>query len=149
MANYTSALKRLESTYNGWGKAPISNRSTAIVYAHTLILSGEEERGRELAESILALLDAEGAGRPEGWFARERAATFAVLGETDKALDELALSAKLKRLQRWWYTTERDPLYDNVRKHPRFAVIKQEGMGHLAKQRALHDARRATIGATK
>ena len=140
---FDTALKRLESTYSGWSKAPISNRSTAIVYAHTLMLSGEKERGRELAESILALLDAEGAGRPQGWFARERAAALAALGETDKALDELALSAKLKRLQRWWYTTDLDPLYDEVRKHARFAAIKKEGMDHLAKQRALHDAQSA------
>ena len=79
---YGPAIKRLESAYRGWNRAPITNRSTALVYAHALLLSGEEERGRQVAASILALLDAEGAGRPKGWFSRERAAAFALLGRT-------------------------------------------------------------------
>jgi len=142
--DYAPAIKRLEAAHRGWTRAPITNRSTALVYAHALLLGGEQQRGRELAASILTLLDAEGAGRPQGWFSRERAAALALLGENDRALEELALSVKLRRLQRWWYTAERDPLFAAIRSGPRFASIRDEGMKHLAAQRTHLDELRRT-----
>jgi hypothetical protein len=147
--DYSTALKSMGEAYRNWNKSPISNRSTAIVYAHTLILSGDEKQGRELAQSTLALIDAEGAGRPEGWFCRERAAAFAVLGQKEEALAELSLAAKLKRLQRWWYLTELDPLYEPLRTDPRFHAIKRQGHEHLQRQRALAEEMRRKDGAAR
>jgi hypothetical protein len=139
---FAAALKLLDAAYRNWNRAPISNRGTALVYAHTLVVSGETQRGRELAQSTLALIDAEGAGRPHGWFCRDRATALAILGRTDEALDELALSVKLKRLMRWWYVSDLDPVFATLRTDPRFKAIVAEGQLHLAKQREAIAAKR-------
>jgi hypothetical protein len=133
---YDAALKRLAAAYQNWDRASTSNRSIALIYAHTLLLSGDPERGHQVGESVLALLDAESTGRPRGWFCRERAA-LAVLGRYDEALAELELSVQLKRVHRWWYLTELDPVYAAIRATPRFQAIANDGRQHLAKQREL------------
>jgi tetratricopeptide (TPR) repeat protein len=116
---------------------PMWSRGLALVYAHTLILTGDVDRGRQLAESILALLDTHGVGRTENWFSRERATAYAVLGDDDRALDELAISVRTGKLYRWWYLTGHDPLFEHLRSHPRFQAIDRQAQRHLQRQRAL------------
>jgi hypothetical protein len=122
--------------------APWADRSFAVVYAHTLMLAGEAQRGRKLAASLLVSLDGEEVGRPEHWFARERAALFATLGDDERALQELAASQKLNHWVRWWYTAEVDPLYDRLRRDPRFQVLAEQARKHRSQQRALLDEMR-------
>ena len=112
-------------------------RSFAIVYAHTLVLAGQTERGRKLAASTLVLLDSHSVGRTENWFARERAAAYMVLGEDERALDELTAAVKLNRVYRWWYTFELDPLFEPVRHHPRFIALTEQVNKHRDEQHAL------------
>jgi hypothetical protein len=100
------------------------------------VLAGQAERGRKLAASTLRLLDSHSVGRTENWFARERAAAYMVLGEHQRALDELTAAVKLNRVYRWWYTFELDPLFEPLRHDPRFIDLIEQVKKHGDEQRA-------------
>jgi hypothetical protein len=136
--DFDPSLKFLESVYGLRAEEnPMWNRASSLVYAHMLTLAGEVERGRRLAESTLVLLDTHSVGRAENYFSRERAAAFAVLGEDERVLEELAISVSAGRLYRWWYLAGHDPLYEKFRLHPRFQAINEQARQHLDRQRAL------------
>jgi DNA-binding winged helix-turn-helix (wHTH) protein/TolB-like protein/Tfp pilus assembly protein PilF len=135
---FDPALRLLGSMHAVREKSPAMwSRGFSLVYAHTLVLAGEVERGRQLAESTLALVETHGVGRAENWFSRERAAAFAVLGDDDRALDELEISVRTGKLYRWWYLAGHDPLYAHLRGHPRFQALDGEARRHRERQRAL------------
>jgi len=139
--DYAAAVKMLEKQYaigapaNGRGGLVMWNRSIGIVYAHTLILAGEVERGRKLAEAILTQIDSESVGRTEHWFSRERAALFALLGDDERALEELAASLQLNFYARWWYTAELNPIYHRLRGDARFQAMATKASQHRALER--------------
>jgi DNA-binding winged helix-turn-helix (wHTH) protein/TolB-like protein len=138
--DYAPVLKQLEARYSMQvsGTGPrVWSRGLGLVYAHTLVLAGETQRGRKLATSILVQLDAESVGRTENWFCRERAAAFAILGEDERALAELAMTQKMRKFYRWWYTAELDPLYDRFRSDPRFQALAEQARKYRVEQRAL------------
>ena len=118
------------------------NRGLVLTYAHVLLLAGETRRGRELLTSLLEHLDAEQIGRPAHMFAWERAAVFAMLGEDERALTELAASQKMGRFAGWWYTAELDPVYSRVRQDSRFQALAARARAHSQQQRALLDEMR-------
>ncbi|MDE2249605.1 MAG: hypothetical protein KGJ96_13660, partial [Xanthomonadaceae bacterium] len=95
-----------------------------------------------LARAALALVDAHGIGRTPHWFSRERAAAFAVLGDDEQALRELAHSVENGQLYRWWYLAERDPLYAHLRGDPRFQALNRLALAQRDRQRALLEAMR-------
>jgi len=136
--DFEPGVKRLESVRAIRAEEPpMWHRASSLVYAHTLILAGDVERGRRLAESTLALIDTHSFGRAEKTFSRQRAAAFAVLGENERALDELEISVRDGRLYRWWYLAEHDPLYGHLRRHPRFQALNEQAQEHLDRQRSL------------
>jgi DNA-binding winged helix-turn-helix (wHTH) protein/TolB-like protein/Tfp pilus assembly protein PilF len=124
------------------GTSPMRNRGLVLTYAHILLLAGETRRGRELLTSLLEHLDAEQIGRPAHMFAWERAAAFALLGEDERALTELAASQKMGRFAGWWYTAELDPIYSRVRRDPRFQALAARARAHSQEQRAQLDKMR-------
>ncbi len=115
---------------------------TDLLYAHTLILSGDSERGRALARSVLHLFEVEQVGRPPHWFARNRATAYALLGDDERALAELAVSVQHDDLTHWWYTADLDPVFAHLRKDPRFQALAETARQHRANQRALLDEMR-------
>jgi DNA-binding winged-HTH domains len=138
--DYAPVLKQLEARYSmsTSGTGPrVWSRGLGLVYAHTLVLAGETQRGRKLATSILVQLEAESVGRTENWFCRERAAAFAILGDDERALAELATTQKMRKFYRWWYTAELDPLYEHLRSDSRFQELAERASKHRVEQRAL------------
>jgi DNA-binding winged helix-turn-helix (wHTH) protein/TolB-like protein/Tfp pilus assembly protein PilF len=124
------------------GTSPMRNRGLVLTYAHILLLAGETRRGRELLTSLLEHLDAEQIGRPAHMFAWERAAAFAMLGEDERALTELAASQKTGRFAGWRYTAELDPIYLHLRHDPRFQALAARAQARSQQQRALLDEMR-------
>lgn len=120
------------------------NRGLVLAYAHVLLLSGETRRGREVLTSLLEQLDAEQIGRPPHMYAWERATAFAMLGDDERALTELAASQKTGRYAGWWYTAELDPVYSRIRKDPRFQALAAQAQAHRDQQRALLDKMRGS-----
>ncbi|MFL6550177.1 MAG: TPR end-of-group domain-containing protein, partial [Povalibacter sp.] len=118
---------------------PIYYYGFAAVYAHMLFLSGEVARGRQLAKALLVRMDADEIGRPAHWFSRDRAALLALLGENDRALEELAASQALNQWTHWWYTAQMDPIFEPLHDDPRFKKLVDAASRHRAEQRALLD----------
>jgi len=139
--DYESALAVLESQYAMRvpkdGGLRMWSRGLGLVYAHTLILAGQAQRGRELASAILVQIDSESVGRTKDWFSRERAAAYAILGDDERTLAELEASARTRKLYRWWYIAECDPLYGHLRSEPRFQALAEQAREHSRSQRAL------------
>jgi hypothetical protein len=138
--DYARVLERLEARYalQATDAEPrVWSRGLGLVYAHTLLLAGETQRGRKLATSILVQLEAESVGRTENWFCRERAAAFAILGDDERALAELAIAQKMRKYYRWWYLAERDPLFAHLRSDPRFRALTDQASKYRIEQRAL------------
>ena len=144
--DYARVLKQLEARYaiQATDAEPrLWSRGLGLVYAHTLVLAGETERGRKLATSILVQLDAESVGRTENWFCRERAAAFAILGDDERALAELAIAQQMRKYYRWWYLAELDPLYARFRSEPRFRALTDQARKYRGEQRALLEQMRS------
>lgn len=132
---YEPALKKLEGAYAIGSRAPMTVRGLALVYAHTLMLAGERERGRKLAAATLVMIDTHSVGRPADWFARERASAYVLLGDHERALKELADDARSRRTYRWWYLVDHDPLFAPLRADLRFQAIAEQAKQHSREQR--------------
>jgi predicted Zn-dependent protease len=134
-------IERMTTQFSG--SSVMRNRGLVLTYAHLLMLTGETRRGREILTSLLEQLDTEQIGRPPHMFAWERSAAFAMLGEHERALDELAASQKTGRYAGWWYTADLDPVYSEIRKDPRFQALAAQARAHRDQQRALLEEMRA------
>lgn len=143
--DFRPALELIERTTQLFsGSSLMRNRGLVLTYAHALLLAGETRRGRELLTSLLEQLDAEQVGRPANMYAWERAAAFAMLGDDERALTELAASQRNGRYAGWWYTAELDPIYSRVRTDPRFQALATQARAHRDQQRALLEKMRAS-----
>jgi tetratricopeptide (TPR) repeat protein len=142
--NYASALDLIGRSVQLYtGSSLMRNRGLVLTYAHVLLLSGDTRRGRDILTSLLQQLDAEQIGRPAHMYSWERAVAYAILGDDERALSELATSQKMGRYAGWWYTAELDPVFSRVRKDPRFQALAAQAQAHRDKQRALLDEMRA------
>ncbi|MBC8026017.1 MAG: hypothetical protein H7Y89_08505 [Steroidobacteraceae bacterium] len=120
------------------------NRGVGLVYAHTLVAAGETQRGRKLALTILAQLDSESVGRAQHFLSRDKAAALRILGDDDRALEELKNSLGIGHYYSWWYLGELDPLYETLRADPRFQALVTQAKQHRVRQRSLLEELRRT-----
>lgn len=142
--NFATARDLIErATVLYSGSSLMRNRGLVLTYAHVLLLSGDTHRGREVLTSMLEQLDAEQIGRPANMYAWERAAIYAMLGDNERALSELAVSQQMGRFVGWWYIAEFDPIYVNVRRDPRFQTLAARARAHSQQQRTLLEEMRA------
>lgn len=138
--DYAAALALLEPAYASRPEARSRvtvDHGFSIAFAHLLILSGQERRGRELARALLVSLDGDEIGRPAHWFARPRAQLLAMLGQYDRAIEELAADQRLNHWSGWWYTGEIDPVFAPLHNDPGFKALVAKAHQHRDAQRAL------------
>lgn len=136
--DFSYAVDRLGRIYE-WraGTSAIRIRGMGLAYADTLLLGGETRRARELINAMLRGMEAEQTGRPANWFAWERASAYAMLGEDERALAELAASLEVNHYAGWWYTAELDPVFARIRPDPRFQALAAKAREHRDGQRKL------------
>jgi DNA-binding winged helix-turn-helix (wHTH) protein len=114
---------------------------SAVPLAQVLHANGQRVESEKLLDDTLAWVDR----RPDPtqdymlwWpYRRVRADAFALQGQHDAAIAELAEAFRSGERTDWWYTIERDPLWDSMRSEPRFQAIAAEARVHAAAQRAL------------
>lgn len=139
--DYTRAMRFVEPAFARQQKhvwtAKNADRSLAIIYADLLILSGRRREGTDLAQRLLAAGTANEAGRPKGWFARERAQLYAMLGDDKRAVAELATSQRLNDWSQWWYTGTHDASFAHLHDDPKFRVLVEAARRQRDHQRAL------------
>ncbi len=76
---------------------------------------------------------------------RPRAMAYMLLGDRDRALQELAYSIEKDRDYRhWWYFFDREPLWAPIRNDPRFRAVRDRVTAHIAQQKARLEAMRAS-----
>ena len=100
--------------------------SPAVPRAQVLQASGQRAESEKLLDDALA--------SPHRCV---RADALLLQGHRDAAVAELAEAFRSGERADWWYTIDRDPLWDSMRSDPRFQTIAAEARTHAATQRAL------------
>lgn len=108
---------------------------------------GDKAVANELARRILDYLNrSPGAHLIAGWDEWARAASYAVLGQNEAALDHLEYLVRSNFRVGWWARIERDPAFSTLRSTPRFQGIVagtrvwlRDEEQHLAQLRASGD----------
>jgi len=111
-----------------------------------LLASGQERRGRQLLDTILARMRHEVGelGRPELWYQLYHPTALALSGQNDAALAMIERSiASGSRLVDWWYYFDSDPAYGPLRQDARFQAALNTVHAYVEAQRAELDRMRA------
>jgi DNA-binding winged helix-turn-helix (wHTH) protein len=100
--------------------------ASAVPLAHLLQADGQQAESWKLLDDMLRC-----------GHRRVRAGALALQGHRDAAVAELAEAFESGERADWWYTIERDPLWDPLRADARFKAIAAAARTHAAAQRAL------------
>jgi DNA-binding winged helix-turn-helix (wHTH) protein len=109
----------------------LDGTASTVPLAHLLQANGQHAESGKLLDDLLSC-------GPR----RVRAAALALQGHRDAAVAELAEAFESGERADWWYTIERDPLWDPLRADARFKAIAAAARTHAAAQRALLDEMR-------
>ena len=91
---------------------------------------------KEVLEEVIAWIDADDKYGPV-FNRRTRAQALMLLGRRDEALRDLAAGFAVDRDHaEWWYTIERDPVYDEVRETAEFRALAADARRFAARERA-------------
>jgi predicted Zn-dependent protease len=104
--------------------------------AHLQLVQGNVVWAKEILEELIAWIDAEDKYGPV-FNLRTRAQALMLLGRRDEALRSLAAAYTVDHDHaEWWYTIERDPVYDQVRETAEFRALAADARRHAARERA-------------
>ena len=120
------------------GVAPrldVGNFRVTVPLAHLLQVQGARDEAAALLRDTIRWIDADtrfGAVYKR----RTRAQALMLLGDRERALQDLAASfAEDQDYTQWWYTQRLDPVFDGVRDDPRFVEIFRAVASHVALER--------------
>jgi len=112
------------------------NFQTWGLLAHLQIVQGHTARAKEILEAVIAWVDADDKYGPVKNL-RTRAQALSLLGRRDEALKALAAGFAVDHDHtEWWYTIERDPIFDEVRESAEFRKLAADAQRFAARGRA-------------
>jgi len=118
----------------------LGNFWTWPLLAHLQLAQGNTARAHQILESVIAWIDAEYGKWGPVLERRTRAQALMLLGRRDEALRDLAAGFAVDRDHtEWWYTIERDPVYDEVRETAEFRALTADAQRFAARERAAVD----------
>jgi tetratricopeptide (TPR) repeat protein len=110
--------------------------------AHLQLVQGNTARANEVLNAVIAWIDADDKYGPVKNL-RTRAQALMLLGRRKEALKDLAAGFAVDRDHtEWWYTIERDPVYDEVRGTAEFRALAADAQRFAARERAAVDEMR-------
>jgi DNA-binding winged helix-turn-helix (wHTH) protein len=142
--DFTRAIRFIDS--GGVGIAASKKLSpltvvSAVPLAHVLQANGQGAEAQRLLDDTLAWMNRKPDPMQDSmlWWPhrRVRADALALQGHGDAAVAELAEAFRSGERTGWWYTIERDPVWDSMRADPRFQAITAEARAHADAQRAV------------
>ena len=105
-------------------------------------MQGNTARANQVLNAVIAWIDADDKYGPVKNL-RTRAQALMLLGRRDEALKDLAAGFAVDRDHtEWWYTIERDPVYDEVRGTAEFRALAADAQRFAARERAAVDEMR-------
>jgi len=138
--DYATAERLLCTRYamslEGPVRVDLSNFRTWVLLAHLQLLHGQAARAQDILESVIAWIDADRVYGPV-YNLRTRGQAMMLLGRREDALRDLAASFRVDHDHvEWWYTIERDPIWDDVRDFPEFRALAANAKRFAAGERA-------------
>ena len=122
----------------------MTNFRAAAYFAQLLRQSGEAARARRLLDALPAAIEATIPTDGPVHALRTLATVRLLTGDQQGALELLAQSFRAEDLTQWWYTIERDPLWEPLRQTPQFQAIERDVRARVAQeQTALVDWRKS------
>ena len=100
---------------------------------------GDRRKADELANQVIELLRSNSSER----FSHARAVALAVLRKPEAAMDTLELGFARGSRPSWWYSVDREPAFDGLRRQVRFETLTQRVRAHAAEERRRLQGRRA------
>jgi predicted Zn-dependent protease len=108
----------------------------ATQLAHLQLVQGNTAWATEILEAVIAWVDADDKYGPV-FNLRTRAQALMLLGRRDEALRDLARGLTVDHDHTvWWYTFERDPVFDEVRETEEFRKLAADARRFAARERA-------------
>jgi TolB-like protein/DNA-binding winged helix-turn-helix (wHTH) protein/Tfp pilus assembly protein PilF len=98
---------------------------------------GNAREATLLAESILAYAQKNTATGPPGLTDWTRASALAILGRDDEAMAALENMSRNQNRLRWWVTLDSDPIFNALRKTPRFQAYATEIRAWVAREQSV------------
>jgi Tfp pilus assembly protein PilF len=136
----------LERRFGLEGSAPLDIRNfrAAACLAQLARAAGNEGRAAELLGRLEPAIEASVPVYGTVYALRTLATVKALRGDTDSALATLAESFRTGDLTQWWYTLEKDPVWQPLASDPRFQAMALEVHRHVdGERRALETLRRS------
>jgi len=121
---------------NDGAKLDLSNFRAAAYLAQLLRDAGDPERAQRLLQALPAAIEATIPLDGPIYSLRTLASVKLITGDQQGALEMLARSFRAEDLTLWWYTIERDPLWDPLRKSPQFQSIERDVRARVAREQA-------------
>jgi TolB-like protein/DNA-binding winged helix-turn-helix (wHTH) protein/Tfp pilus assembly protein PilF len=151
--NYERALRTLEAwTAVDWegGEPQIGDslgQGLAVAgLAELLMLAGEPDRAKALAQELLHDIDTQTRryGRGQVWLDDARALAMMLLGRPDDALAALQRQMRAGTgLHHWRFPMLDDPLFEPLRKRPEFQALVTSARSNAAREKEKIDRMRA------
>ncbi|MGL6222577.1 MAG: tetratricopeptide repeat protein, partial [Steroidobacteraceae bacterium] len=118
-------------------KLDLSNFRAATYLAQLLQHSGQPERARRLLDALPPAIEPTIPRDGSVHSLRTLASIRLLTGDQPGALELLAQSFRAADLLQWWYTIERDPLWEPLRRTPEFQAIERDVRARVAQQQAI------------